>query len=171
MLIKNRKMNYFNIFSIFISSILCGCSLKYSSSFLAISKQINEKAFEGGITNSKNDYYRKVRRLLNRKVPLDKLLESNHIFMLESFQYENGVTYGLIWSQSDTISYAHFKGIIEINTPKTTYFENDLMALISRWDVRNIKNRNPAYPEQLVYGSKIDKSNELKIEVIEFLLF
>lgn len=164
-------------FIIFLSCvILSACSQKVLSPFSELSKSIINEFKDNGFSNDEIKVISKARGELEKNASLSKLMNSREIFTLEYYDYQNGTIYGRIWSDSDTLNYSYvnykkYRGErLKLNPLEGICCDN-IFELVSKWDIERIKEQKSAYPEQIMYVSKISKSPKKEIKVGKFKMF
>lgn len=159
-----------NIVIVGLISFLISCSKLTTNNFRVLSSKIASTQVEKGIMTKSNNDYRRVRNILNKTVPLDKFYYSDSLFFLESFHYESGYFYGVLWSRYDSLYYRCLGNKLEIQKKADTIFEDKLIELVSNWNVENIRlnSETDLYPEQFVYATFCTNDN---IEVIKFKIY
>ncbi|WP_338768529.1 hypothetical protein WAF17_08005 [Bernardetia sp. ABR2-2B] len=133
-----------------------------------LSYNIKNKKIEQKILKINYNYFHKVRLSLFKELESKAFLKSDTLFLLESFEDENGRFFTSIWSYSDTINYVYFKEKGEI--ADICRFSNETIHLTSSWDIENLKKKNSSYPYTLVYATRIIQSQN-NIDVISFPVF
>jgi len=156
--------------------ILSACSQKVLSPFSELSKSIINEFKDKGFSNDEIKVIAKARGELEENASLSKLMDSREIFTLEYYDYQNGTIYGRIWSDSDTLNYSYVNyekyggERLKLNPLEGICCDN-IFELVSKWDIERIKAQKSAYPEQIIYVSKISKSPKKEIEVERFRMF
>jgi hypothetical protein len=149
---------------------LYSCS---AQTFYKISKNISDCQLKEGIRKEdKEDYYHDIRIKLNDLGQLKFVEKSDTLFLLESYNIENGSFYGKIWNtHSNKVEYIYNQGKFDFNPDKI--FTNYMCFLISKWNINSIreeekKNSTMTNP-LLIFGSRIiKKGSDYNIDCIMF---
>lgn len=144
-----------------------------SRSFRAISTKVDESQRVEGNKQAGLTFH-DIRMKLFKKGKLSFFKNSDTVFMLESFNVEEGSYHGKIWTVKDSIEYTYRNNefYYDLQSPFTKY----MCKLIETWDTVGIRENEKLYssiiPTQLVYGTKINgKQRNPQFYTIRFIRF
>ena len=145
-----------------------------SQSFNSISKQISRYEFTTGIRKTNEDCFFDVRGKLNSLGRLNFIGKSDTIFLLESYNVENGDFYGRIWNAYDKVEYIYNNEKFDFNVNQI--FTDYTCKLIINWDTTSIRHEekiNSLLTNPLnIYATRVIKIKDgFKIDSILFKEF
>ncbi len=144
-----------------------------SSSFLTTSKKLST------LQNDKGGPYKaltfhEVRKKLHEK-SLHPLVndKTDTLFLLEQYVLEDGVYYGTLWNNRDTLVYTYSQTNNEFQFPKSKVFPKLLLNLIASWDtatIRKLEMGSDLVNKHLLYGSRIINREINTMQFKEFFI-
>ncbi len=145
-----------------------------SQSFKSISKEICKCEFRTGLKKAKKDTFYTIREKLYSLEKLDFIAKSDTLFLIESYSFENGDYYGLIWNTLDKLGYVYNNGIFRFDVDKV--YTDYTSKLVQDWDTTSIRKEEELNSSMMnprnIYAKRVVKRNgNVEVECIKFKEF
>lgn len=141
-----------------------------NSNFDHISKVISKKQVSNQLINKVKNHYFRIRKRLAKEIELDSI-KFDTLYLLESYEYENGRTYGSLKIDHKIVNFSFFQDSFSFS--KEPYFPEIMIDDAFNWnfsiDERGVEE---LYPSQNVYLSRvIGNRGNFSIDVRLFKLY
>lgn len=159
------------IFSIILIIPYSSC---VSQNFIKVSKQIAHDC-EGNKRGLVSTIFHDIRSKLFNEEKIQFLNNGfDTLYLLESYEIENGVCAGLIWNNDGALNYIYYKDHFEF--PNEKNYTAYTVSLIEKWDLVTIKAEEKKntieLPQKYITGIRlINKSGNININCIRFKEF
>lgn len=155
---------------ILISLFFSAYSSAKSTLVQDISSEISKCQLKNKVRKKGNDFYENIRKQLINMDSLNFISYRDTVFILETLEYETGITHGMIWNKHQSLAYQYFQNKFTLNGP--SLFDKTTVGLVEMWNIEKIK----AYGEEsklispsLYFASRaIIKQIEISVDCIAF---
>lgn len=101
---------------------------------------------------------------------LNFISPSDTVFFLETYDFEIGTSYGMVWNKHKSISYEYFKD--KITFTDRSVFDDMIIDLVGRWNVEKLKiygEKSTLVNPFFIYASRaIVEKNKINVDCIAF---
>lgn len=142
--------------------------------FKRVSKEISKYEYRSGMRKIKKDRFHEVRLKLGKMGKLSFAANSDTLFLLESYNIENGDFYGLVWNRQDSVGYVYNNGSFKFDSHNS--YTNYTRQLVQNWDTVAIRreekmNSSMVTPGDIYATRVIKRKGSLEIDRIKFAEF
>lgn len=111
-----------------------------------------------------------IRQQLIAMDSLNFISSSDTVFFLETYDYQTGISYGLIWNKIKSIAYRYSNDNLFFNA--RPIFDKYIIDLVGVWDVEKIKingEKSTVISPLVIFASRaIIKQKEIRVDCIAF---
>ncbi|WP_437922383.1 hypothetical protein [Sphingobacterium sp. LRF_L2] len=166
-------MNRIVIF-LFIIGFIFSSDYTYGQSEIMdkVSSEISRTQLKSKIRKRGKDFYANIRKQLIDRDSLNFLSLCDTAFFLETYEYETGISYGMIWNEQKSIAYEYLKNKFDFENPPA--FNKETIGLVKKWDVATIRKyetekSNLTSPFMIFASRAIIKNGKvISVDCIEF---
>lgn len=147
---------------------------EYSFAQAALGSKVSSKISEIQIKNKLRkkgyDLDANIRRQVIDMDSLNFISSCDNVFFLETYDYQTGISYGLIWNKYKSIAYEYSNDNLFFNA--LSIFDKHIIDLVGMWDVEKIKingQKSTLISPLTIFASRaIIKQAEIQVDCIAF---
>lgn len=155
---------------IWISLFFSAYSSEQSTLVQDISSEISKSQLKNKVKKKGNNFYENIRKQLINMDSLNFISYGDTVFFLETFEYETGISHGMIWNKHKSLTYQYFKNKLNFNGP--CLFDKKTVGLVKMWNIEKIKSYEEGsklISPSLYFASRaIIKQKEINVDCIAF---
>ena len=137
-----------------------------------VSSEISNTQLKNKIRKRGKDFYANIRKQLIDRDSLNFISLCDTVFFLETYEYETGISYGLIWNERKSIAYEYLNNKFCFENPPVFYKET--IELVNNWDIATIRKyeteKSNLINPFIIFASRaiIKKGEVIRVDCIEF---
>lgn len=137
-----------------------------------VSSEISRNQLKSKIRKRGKDFYANIRKQLIDRDSLNFLSLCDTAFFLETYEYETGISYGMIWNERKSIAYEYLNNKFGFENPPA--FDKETIGLVKKWDVATIRKyeteKSNLTSPFIIFASRaiIEKGEVIRVDCIEF---
>ncbi|WP_343565252.1 hypothetical protein [Sphingobacterium sp.] len=135
-----------------------------------VSSKISEIQIKNKLRKKGYDLDANIRRQVIDMDSLNFISSCDTVFFLETYDYQTGISYGLIWNKYKSIAYGYSNGNLFFNAHPI--FDKHIIALVGMWDVEKIETNGEKStiinPLSIFASRAMIKQKEIRVDCIAF---
>lgn len=137
-----------------------------------VSSEISKTQLKNKIRKGGKDFYADIRKQLIDRDSLNFLSLCDTVFVLETYEYETGISYGMIWNEQKAIAYEYLNNKFSFESPPV--FDDETIRLVKQWDIATIRKyeteKSTLTNPSVIFASRaiIEKGKVIRVDCIEF---